>query len=1188
MFLKCIEMSGFKSFPEKTQMHMNGSIIGVVGPNGSGKSNVSDAVRWVLGEQSAKSLRGGMMQDVIFAGTQARKPRSYCEVTLLFDNGDRKMGPEYSEIEVTRKLYRSGESEYFINGTKCRLKDILTLFRDTGIGREGYSIIGQGRIDEILSEKSLDRRRVFEEASGIMKYRVRKEEAERKLEKTHENMQRVTDILAEQAFMLEPLKKQAEDAAVYLELGKRLRALDVNLFLQQCDRLRERIAKLEQQRRELDEERANKEQLAEELAQKLVSMQEQARHSEENTGALAEKLSIAMAELERVEGELKLCNERIQNNEKDTQRIRGEMEEAETRAANAAKNELTNKQRLAGIEEELAKNRKAVSDAQTELEQLNKDIEDKASVIESAQNARVESIERMADVRSAVSALEEKRGSLTQRIEEMKQRVAEAEAEKNKLGQTLAALEEDQNRIRQRSDDARSAFNEAVQRDRQGMQEAAEAQQALEAARREYATCVSSARMLTDLKDSYEGYMDSVKNLMLSARSQPDIAQRILGTVADALHVPAKYEAAVEACLGGALQNVIVGDEYDAKHIISHLRKNNMGRVTFLPVNSLKVRTLSGDERAALKESGVLGVASELVSCADGVRSAIDFLLGRTVIVDESDTAIQVMRRCNQSLRVVTVAGDVFNPGGSITGGSLKRERSGLVSRDRREEELKARAEQLKSNVAALDRVLADKVKDRETQQKRIEELRAGLHDGEVEAAAVREKREALGAAQTDAALRAFTLKKELDALEETMTRTLQELEGFAALQQDMQQASESHGDDVKRLEEEYSRRNVRIEELKRIIHDAEVSIAVLFRENAAVVSDNMRLGLEKQEAERQRMAKAKTLELQKESADNLCDFKAQLQETYNSRTALLDSHKRQQGALAESRLALLDKLSALEAELEQTRRAVSELKEKSLRTGFNAEKAQTDIETAQNRLWDSYQLTYANALAEREDIELSGAAAEAEEIRVRLREMGNVNPAAIDDYAALKERMTSLATQKDDMLSAEEDLRKLIASLLSEMKRVFRQSFEQINMYFGKTFKELFDGGRAELILEEGDIMECGIEIVAEPPGKKLQKLSLLSGGEKALTAISLLFALLKINPSPVCILDEIDAALDDANVAKFSEYLEKYAARDVQFIVITHRKPTMSVCDSLYGLAMEEKGVSKLLSVRLDREGA
>jgi len=682
--------------------------------------------------------------------------------------------------------------------------------------------------------------------------------------------------------------------------------------------------------------------------------------------------------------------------------------------------------------------------------------------------------------------------------------------------------------------------------------------------------------------------MDSVKNLMLSARDHADIGSRIKGTVADAMRVPAQLETAVEACLGGALQNVIVQDEYDAKNIIAHLRDHHMGRVTFLPVKSLKARSLSGEERAALNEKGVLGVAAELVSCDESVRRAIDFLLARTVIVDETDTAIRVMRRCNQSMRVVTLAGDVFNPGGSITGGSLKRERSGLVSRDRREEEIRARSEKMKETVSALEKALAERVGERETLQKEIETLRAALHDGDVDAVAVREKRDALSKTEAGAKAQESALKAELEGLRESLARTVQEMEGFAALQSDMQQANETHSEDVKRLEEEHLQRNVRIEELKQIIHDSEVSIAGLFRENAALLSDNMRLGLEKQELERQKAVKTKALELQAESLENLRTFKKELEDTYQSRAEVLESHKRRQSEMSEGRAALLDILAELETELEQTRKSVTELSEKGLRTGFNAEKAQTDIEAAQNRMWDSYQITYANALAEREDIELNGAAAEAEDIRNRLRDMGSVNPAAIDDYAALNERMASLTAQKEDMTGAEEDLRKLIASLMGEMKRTFKQSFEQINTYFGATFKELFDGGRAELILEEGDIMECGIEIVAEPPGKKLQKLSLLSGGEKALTAISLLFALLKINPSPVCILDEIDAALDEANVAKFSEYLEKYAAHNVQFIVITHRKPTMAVCDSLYGLAMEEKGVSKLLSVRLDKEGA
>jgi chromosome segregation protein len=760
--------------------------------------------------------------------------------------------------------------------------------------------------------------------------------------------------------------------------------------------------------------------------------------------------------------------------------------------------------------------------------------------------------------------------------------------EKLKLAEKTAGADAEQARLRQKADAARSGFNEAVQRERNAARTFAETQQALEAARREYATSASSARMLSDMKESFEGYMDSVRNLMLSAREHADIGRRIRGTVADSIRVPAEYETAIEACLGAALQNVIVDDEYDAKHIITHLRNNNMGRVTFLPVKSLKVRSLSGEERAALGEPGALGVASELVSCSDSVRRAVDFLLARTVIVDETDTAISVMRRCNQSLRVVTLAGDVFNPGGSITGGSLKRERSGLVSRDRREEEMRARSEQLKATVISLESKLTERARERETLQGEIESLRATLHEGDVNAAAIREKRESLLAAAASVETQRSAIENEIASLREALERASQEMDGFASLQSDMKQDNETRSEDMKRLEAEYSQRSERIEALKRIIHDAEVSIAGLFRENAALLSDNMRLMQERQELERQRSVKAKGLELQLESADNLRTFRDELEITYHSRASVLESHKRQHGEMIAGRTALLDELAALETELEQTRRSVSELSEKSLRTGFNAEKAQTDIETAQNRLWDSYQLTYANALTEREDIELSGASAEAEDIRVRLREMGSVNPAAINDYAALKERMATLEAQREDMLSAEEDLRKLIYSLMSEMKRTFRESFEQINLYFGKTFKELFDGGRAELVLEEGDIMECGIEIVAEPPGKKLQKLSLLSGGEKALTAISLLFALLKINPSPVCILDEIDAALDDANVAKFSEYLEKYAARDVQFIVITHRKPTMAVCDSLYGLAMEEKGVSKLLSVRLDREGA
>jgi len=1185
LFLKCIEMTGFKSFPEKTQMHMNGSIIGVVGPNGSGKSNISDAVRWVLGEQSPRMLRGGMMQDVIFAGTQSRKPRSYCDVTLIFDNTDGRLGSDYTEIEVSRKLYRSGESEYSINNTKCRLKDILELFRDTGIGKEGYSIIGQGRIDEILSEKSTDRRRVFEEAAGIMKYRVRKEEAERKLDRTRQNLVRVEDILREQAFMIEPLKKQADDATVYLELGKRLKTLDVNLFLRNYDKQTEKIARLEASKVELEEERVEKEKLLNDLTEILASQQEEARRTEEQGGELAQQISVSMAELERVEGEIRLCEERIANIDKDSERVRSEIAEAEKRISDLALNEQTNISRIKQIESELERYKQIASDTCKELEALTTVVEDRVRVIETVQSEKVQSIEKMADVRSAVSALEEKDNNLKQRLEEIETQIAALTEEKDKSEQALVALDEGLNKLSQKSGDLRRRFNEAIQKERAASTYFAETQQALEAARREYASSAASARFLSDMKASFEGYAESVKNLMLAGKSNKELGSRIIGTVADVISVPAKFETAVETCLGAALQNIIVNDEYDAKQLISYLRQQSLGRVTFLPLQALRPRALSNEERSKIKENGVFGVASELVSCRDA-QKAVDYLLGRTVIVNDSDTAIRVMRNCHQAFRVVTLEGDVFNPGGSITGGSQRRGRSGLVSRDRREEELKQRAGKLAEQVAELEKALELRKTERDGLKDEIENLRSALHDNEIEAATSREKREALAAAAQDAERRGEAMQKERDELTLSRSGIGDEMARFTAMQSDIQQSSETRSEDYKRLEDEYNKNAAQIELLKQRQHDAELKSADLFRENTSLVNDNLRIGSERQEAERIRSARNKTLELNAESEENLTQIKAQLEEKHAEKRDALEELKNRQSEMTQGRSASLQALADLEARIDQTRKDVTEASEKAMRTAFNIEKTQSEMEAAQNRLWDTHQLTYANALAEREDIDLSGAQTEANKIREQIRELGNVNPAAIDEYAALKERMVSLTTQKEDLEKAETDLHKLIASLVTEMRRTFRESFELINKYFGQTFKELFDGGRAELMLEEGeDIMECGIEIVAEPPGKKLQKITLLSGGEKALTAISLLFALLKINPSPVCILDEIDAALDEANVRKFAEYLEKYT-KTMQFIVISHRKPTMAVCNSLYGLAMEEKGVSKLLSVRLDKE--
>ncbi len=1184
MFLKRIEMSGFKSFPEKTEIELGGLITGVVGPNGSGKSNVSDAVRWVLGEQSAKALRGGVMQDVIFAGTQSRKPRSYCEVSLTFDNADGRVGTEFSEVQVTRKLYRSGEGEYYINGAKCRLKDILTLFRDTGVGREGYSIIGQGRIDDILSEKSADRRRVFEEASGIMKYRVRKEEAERKLERTRFNLVRVEDILAEQSQRVGPLKSQAEDAAAYLEVAARLKHLDINLFLHTYDRTKERIEKLTQSKQELLEERAQLEHEIEKLTQRQAGEQSSARELEHAGDTLSEKLSGSMAEIERTEGEIRLCEERIANIEKDTQRIAEEIAGAEERKKFNQNSRAANIHKAEKAEQELATCRGDMDRLSAELAALTGTFQDKLKRIEEVQNAKLRSIEQLSEIKNQMFALEEKQRNTVQRIDDINRRIEEAEREQQTARQALRTAEEELSHLGGASAQLRDAFNSKVFSSRQLESESAKDQQALDAARRELAACVANARLLADMKNSFEGYMDSVRKLMLSAKNNSDLSRRITGVVADCMRVPAQYETAVEACLGAALQNIIVGDEYDAKALIAHLRENRMGRVTFLPLGALKTRLLTGQERADIREQGVYGVASELITCEDKVQPAIDFLLGRTVIVEDNDTAIRIARKTGASFRIVTLEGDVFNPGGSITGGSLRREASGLVSRERREEELKQRAEELEAKAKALETALKDKEEQRARLTAEIEDARKALHDNEIALAAGKEKQQALSAATAEATAAITALQREKENTQRGIEEARTELDKVAAQQGALQQSSETEREEFALMEDEYNKNAALIEDKKQRLHDAEIRIAELFRENAAILSDNMRLEQELQEIDKSISAKKKTIELNAESEVNLREIKGQLESLHAQKSANLEGLKIQQGDMFKNRETLQKGISEREEQLSALRRQLDETTEKRIRMEVAAEKADAALVAAQNRLWETYQLTYANALSERAPINVGEAQAESEQLREKLRDMGSINPNAIEEYRQLTERIESLSTQKDDLAKAEQDLHQLIASLLSEMRRTFKISFEQINKHFSAAFKDLFGGGRAELVLGEGDIMECDIDIVAEPPGKKLQRITLLSGGERALTAISLLFALLKINPSPVCILDEIDTALDDNNTDKFAEYLSRYS-NNMQFIVISHRKPTMSVCDSLYGFAMEEKGVSKLLSVKLNQ---
>ena len=1184
MFLKSIEMTGFKSFPERTIMNLVGSITGVVGPNGSGKSNVSDAVRWVLGEQSAKNLRGSVMQDVIFAGTQTRKPRSFCEVSLIFDNNDNRIGAAYSEIQVNRKLYRSGESEYSLNGERCRLKDILELFRDTGIGKEGYSIIGQGRIDEILSERSLDRRRVFEEASGIMKYRVRKEEAERKLEKTRFNLIRIEDILQEQMLRLAPLKRQADDASEYLDLSSRLRKLEISTFLHNYESGKERITKYSEAKKALEEEREQKEQQLKSLSAEFSLEQENVKELEITSDEVSRTLSLTLANIERVEGEIKLCDERMSNLEKDSSRINIEISESDSKLSDLKTLKEKNISRQKQIEQELLELGKKVQETEKESDGLSIAHKQHIESIEAMQTGKFDNMEKMTEMKSAESAFREKEQNIAVRTKEIGERLKGISAIKESLEKQSEALKNTITQQEEMSKSLKDSFAEKEKKANDFLEKIVKTEKALNETKREYSAHESSAKLLGDMKSSYEGYQSSVRKLMVAAGREEEIAGRIIGTFADLITVPQKYETAVESSLGPALQNIVVEDEYDAKHLISCLRRNDMGRVTFLPVKALKQRYLSDKEKSCLGSKGVCGVADELISCDDRAKRACQFLLGRTVIVEDADTAIRIMRENGYSFRTVTLEGDVYNPGGAITGGSFKRDSAGLVSRDRRETELKEMLVKISAEISKLEKAYEEYKVKSENNGEELNKIRQRIHEKEIDVAANREKLEAYEKSLKENISETEQLENLKKTLEEELESIKNNINRYTMLQSDMLKKSENESERRRRLEDELNDIAEKIDNKKRELHNAEIRIAELKSENASLQDECGRLEDELHDMERSGTKRKKTLELNSESLENLQKLKKELEVLFKQKISVNEEVEKRQTEILERRRELSKSVADKEEYIINLRQNLSEINEKSLRLDFNIEKQETGIQEAQNRLWDTYQLTYAGALPEREEIGFQEAQSEAAEIKEKIRDIGSINANAIEDYRELKERMQTLTSQKDDLIKAEEDLHKLIASLLSEMKKTFKTSFDKINVYFNQTFQELFDGGRAHLQLEdEENIMECRIEIIAEPPGKKLQKISLLSGGEKALTAICLLFALLKINPSPVCVLDEIDAALDEANVEKFADYLEKYAKK-MQFIVITHRKPTMAICDSLYGFAMEEKGVSKLLSVMLD----
>ncbi len=1183
MRLTKLELHGFKSFARKTELLFDEGITAVIGPNGSGKSNIADAVRWVLGEQSAKALRGTRMEDVIFNGTQERKAQAYCEVALTFDNSDASLPLEFSEVTITRRVYRSGESEYAINRNNCRLKDINELFRDTGIGKEGYSIIGQGKVEEILSNKSGDRRAALEEAAGVMRYRIRKEEALRKLEHTRKNLERLEDILGELKSQREPLQEQAEKARAYLGLRDELKALEINVFLYQYERTKERLSTVAATINQMQEEGAALMDTERALAADCAAQEEELRAIEQTASAAQNRLLAMMSGMEAHMGEANVLRERRDHLIRERERLEKALQEDAARRdahgaalAQLAHNDTAGRDMLTALDAEIAQ-------VQTQLGALQQAIEGQEQTLNAQKNSIIESLNRLSDAKSQLSRMEAMTAALEQRLAAVQGEQAAIADEREKL---LAEQQEAQAEWQAQEQAHRSlldAQTEAQKQLAQAQGGSRTADQTLRELEQRQNTMRSRSNVLDEMARAHEGYYFSVRNVLRDCDRDIELRRCILGVVAELIQVPETYETALEMALGSALQNIVTPTPEHAKRVIDHLRQRQYGRATLLPVSAMRPRLLDAGERAALQTPGCIGVASELVEYDEKYRSVVENLLGRTVIVKDLDSGIALNKRANAAFRIATLQGDIIHPGGSMTGGSVQKREFSLLGRER---ELK----QLQQNIREIEAQMREAAVQRTQAEQRVEECKqaiaqaeANLHAQEIESARHKEKLELI---LRD--IRQNEQKNERSELEcaqirDNLADIDKERKGIEGVQSGIEEGSAATQEDVQRSQARLNELRAQHEAVAATLTERKVQRMALQKEEDAVLLEHKRLERELAQTAHtlldNQAAHTKTIE--QEAA--LCEQIEALSRDIKDEQTEVDARKEEQHAMEEERQRRLQTLSEGRARKDELNARLRELEERRHKQELAQSRAELEFDTMQERMLTDYELTYETALPLRTETNgITAAHVRIDELKREIRALGNINVNAVEDYQTLSERYETLSAQCEDLNRAEADLQTLIAELTATMQQQFLQQFQLIQKNFSVVFEQLFGGGWAELRLSDPkDVLNCDIDIIAQPPGKKLQLLTLLSGGERALTAIALLFAMLKLKPTVFCILDEIESSLDEVNVTRFANYLCEYSD-DTQFILITHRKGSMEVCNALYGVAMEEKGVSKIVSAR------
>ncbi len=1183
MRLQKLELQGFKSFAKRVEVCFDEGVTAIVGPNGSGKSNIADAIRWVLGEQSARALRGGKMEDVIFNGAEGQRAQAYCEVTLTFDNHDGKLPVDFQEVAVMRRVYRSGESEYFINRSACRLRDIVELFRDTGIGKEGYSIIGQGRVDEILSGKSEDRRSVFEEAAGISKYKARKIEAEKKLDKTRENLVRIGDIVAEMEERLEPLARQSETARKYLKWRGELRDIDLNVFLHEYERMHSDDQQQAELLGQLGEEAAALQSEQQTQQNRQDALEADWARSEEEGQERNRALIDMTTTLERADGERKLIEQRYQSEEEKKERLDAAVEKAREECEQIDRAMQSGGDAAEGKQGELDDLQARIQQETDALQQQGEALEREEQQLDEQKNALIAAINQRANARVQQTRLEGMRDSLVERCQAAENEKIRREAEFQDMQteqQTetamFAQLEAHSGEIEAQGKEKRQAIETL-----RGEQERMEGQ--LQTIERQCRDGETRLRVLQEMSRDYEGYYSSVKRLLQDVRRDASLGRGVIGVVAERVQVPEALEGAIEMTLGSSLQHVICEDEQDARRAIEYLRQKRYGRVTFLPRSSIRSRRLQADERKTLERPGVLGIASELVRYEECDREIVENLLGRTVIVDSLETGIALARANRQSFRIASVQGDLINPGGSMTGGSRQKSEFSLLGRGREADELAQRLIEQKKSIEQLTSELAQIEERMRAQKQQRAQIEDEWKQAQVDIARQHEKcatLERLIAAQRETLAESQAAWEQASDMLADIERQSQEAqtgyamsadeeqrmqEEIAARQRDIAQRRQNREKAV----DEHNARKMEWQSLEGKIHREREE-----QERLSERKERLRAQM-RSDAEAAERAHAEMLACQRQ----LSEIIEQIADRQQQRVQVDEEHDTWQ----QRRRELEEQRKVCGRALEALRERARENEQRQTRVQMRRQKIELERDALQTRIWNDYELTYQGALAYRKDAPIKDAQRELNQLRSNIRNLGEVNVNAVEDYENLKTRFEEMNKQKEDLQRADTDLTSLINDLLTVMSTLFREQFNRINRNFQQTFEKLFGGGRAELrMTDDKDVLNSDIEIIAQPPGKNLQLLSLLSGGERALTAIALLFSMLQLKPTPFCILDEIEASLDEANVDHFAHYVKSYS-KETQFILITHRKGSMAVSDSLYGVAMEGKGISKLVSVRL-----